>query len=208
MKKCVIIGAAPCESFYFENIVRDAFVIAADGGLDTARRFGVSADLFVGDMDSLCGAPPDVSCIKLPCEKDYSDMHVALNEAISRGFKDVCMVACTGGRADHHLANLALLEFASIHSCKATILDSQNKIIYFGGGKIKLKREREYKYIALIALDEELTGVTLCGMKYPLTDATLKRSEPIAICNEPMADTMTINAHGRALIILSGDSVI
>ena len=56
-RTCVIFGAG---DYYDETpaIPDDAFVVAADGGLDHARAFGIDADFVVGDFDSITGDRP------------------------------------------------------------------------------------------------------------------------------------------------------
>ena len=70
-RTCVIFGAG---DYYDETpaIPDDAFVVAADGGLDHARAFGIDADFVVGDFDSITGDRPTQNdrTIALPSEKD------------------------------------------------------------------------------------------------------------------------------------------
>ena len=70
-RTCVIFGAG---DYYDETpaIPDDAFVVAADGGLDHARAFGIDADFVVGDFDSIPGnGPPQTDPPSaLPPEKD------------------------------------------------------------------------------------------------------------------------------------------
>lgn len=56
-RTCVIFGAG---DYYDETpaIPDDAFVVAADGGLDHVRAFGIDADFVVGDFDSITGGRP------------------------------------------------------------------------------------------------------------------------------------------------------
>jgi len=53
-RTCVIFGAG---DYYDETpaIPDDAFVVAADGGLDHVRAFGIDTDFVVGDFDSITG---------------------------------------------------------------------------------------------------------------------------------------------------------
>ena len=110
---CVIIGASAdvdelglC-AWLSEN--PKPFVICADGGVKNAARLGIAPDLFIGDCDSSCD--PDIeNRIVLSPEKDVSDMQAAVDYALDRGFERILMTGCLGGRADHHFANMCLLE--------------------------------------------------------------------------------------------------
>ena len=87
-------------------------VIAADSGLRTAELFGVSPSLLLGDFDSL-GTPPardGLEILRVPAEKDVTDTQLAVEVALSRGADDLVIVGGLGGRLDHSLSNLAILE--------------------------------------------------------------------------------------------------
>ena len=55
MKKCVIIGSAPCEyGCVLEEIDQDnSFIICADGGLDVALENHLTPNLLIADFDSV-----------------------------------------------------------------------------------------------------------------------------------------------------------
>lgn len=69
-RTCVIFGAG---DYYDETpaIPDNAFVVAADGGLDHVRAFGIDADFVVGDFDSITGGRPTQNdhTIALPSER-------------------------------------------------------------------------------------------------------------------------------------------
>ena len=51
--------------------------------------------------------------------------------------------------------------------------------------ELRLANRPPYRYLSLIPLDRTLTGVTLRGLKYPLTDARLTRGDTLSVSNEP-----------------------
>ena len=73
MKRCIILGSAPVEDggIFDRFDAQDAFLICADGGMDTARKYGIQPDLLIGDFDSMQGSLPDgIETIRLKPEKD------------------------------------------------------------------------------------------------------------------------------------------
>ena len=205
-KSCIIIGAAPCNTLAFlsEELLKNAFVIAADGGYETAKRLGISVDAFVGDCDS-SGLKPDCDDVTyLPREKDFGDVHTAVCKALSLDCNDFYLVGCSGGRADHYLANIALLEMINENGAGAVLCDEHNEIYFLSDGKKEFAKRK--KYISVLALDEKIKGVTLRGLKYPLENAEISRACPIGISNEWTEDVCEIDVlSGRALIIISED---
>ncbi len=205
--KCIIVGSAPCEDVgYIRKACDGRFVICTDGGMKTANRAGIKPDLVVGDFDSSDSESADgIDIISLPCEKDVSDMQAAILHALSCGMKDILMTACTNGRADHYLANLAMLELIFESGGIGVILDEQNKIFLHPAGKLAIDA-KEYKYVSLIALDAKVGPVTIAGMKYPLDNAMLFRNNPLAISNEDISGNAYIELiSGRALVVYAND---
>lgn len=209
MKSCVIIGAAPCEklSFIDREILDNSFVIAADGGYATAMRENVSVDAFIGDFDSNNITPDCADVSVLPCEKDYTDVHTAVNRALEDGFEEIYLIGCSNGRADHYFANVALLELIAKNGASGILCDEHNTIRFISDGKFTF--EKAAKYFSILPLDEKISGVTLKGLKYLLNDASIYRDNPIGISNEWVEDEAEIEIKkGRALLIFSKDEVV
>ncbi len=220
-KRWIIIGSSPDTDLSAIKPLaeKNIPVICADGGIKSAFDAGIEPDFFIGDLDS-GNKPENVRGIVLPKEKDYTDLHTALLWAIEQGAGCIYIIGCTNGRADHYFANVFLLEMLSEYGVRGVIMDKQNRILYHGGGKLTIKggdesgelREdeavipEEFKYVSLLPLDSELSGVTLKGFKYPLDNQTLKRNCPIGVSNElisRMGEIHTIS--GRTLVIFSKD---
>ncbi len=220
-KKWIIIGSAPDTdlSVIKPLVDKNIPVICADGGIKTALDATIEPDFFIGDLDS-GNKPKNLRGIILPEEKDYTDLHTALLWAIEQGARYIYITGCTNGRADHYFANILLLEMLSERGVRGVIMDKQNRILYHSGSKLTVRfgddsgdlGEDEimmpvgFKYVSLLPIDSELSGVTLKGFKYPLNNQTLKRSCPIGVSNELISRTGEIYiASGRALVILSKD---
>ena len=63
------------------------YCIAADSGLVMADKLGLTVDLLLGDYDSVDKKifekyNGNTKTITYPCEKDYTDTHLALKKAI------------------------------------------------------------------------------------------------------------------------------
>ncbi|MCO6558435.1 MAG: thiamine diphosphokinase [Bifidobacterium sp.] len=109
---CIIFAAGT----YYGNephrgeLPENAFVVAADGGLDHARTLDIRPNLVIGDFDSTqTQIPQGVETIQLPPEHDDPDMLSALKAAWSRGYRGFRMYGGLGGRIDHTIANIQML---------------------------------------------------------------------------------------------------
>jgi thiamine pyrophosphokinase len=67
----------------------------------------------------------------------------------------------------------------------------------------KVSKGKQYgNYISLLPLTEEVTGVTLYGFKYPLTDKTLVIGDSLGVSNELIEDEGIIVITSGTLIVV------
>ncbi len=208
-RHAVIFLSAPETQYgYIQTFLEaqpDASIVCADGGLRHAQAMGLLPNLLIGDFDSSDrGAAREV--IRLKPEKDDTDAQACVRELLRRDYKEMTLVCATGGRLDHLLANLSLLEEAMAGGAKCALLDAQNYVVLHPGGRQQFKKNKAYRYFSIVPLDAQLYGVTIAGAKYPLQDATVTRAGMITISNEAVADQMTIAiAQGTALVVFAND---
>ncbi len=193
---------------------KNDLVIAADSGYLTARRLGVTPDILLGDLDSLDRsklAPnelDDMEKILVPSVKDDTDTQLALDTAIARGAKNVCIVGGLGGRLDHTLSSVFLLEHISRQGVVGMMTDGRNRvhIMCTNGDKQTFTVKREYKYLSLVALSDVCRGVSVTGVFYPLDNVELTRRYSYAVSNEITDDCAQISlGDGVMLVIESRD---
>ena len=178
-------------------------VLCADGGIRCAALAGFAPDFYIGDGDS-GGSAQGLPAILLPAEKDLTDLQAACEAAIDQGASNLILTACTGGRLDHALANLQLLEPARADGVEAILLDPDNRVTCIGPGEYTLPRT-EYFYFSLLPIDAVLRGVTIEGAKYPLRDAEARRGDSLTISNEWIEPTVRLRIReGLCWLICSG----
>ncbi len=190
------------------------FVIAADSGYMTARRFGVIPDLLVGDFDSLdlseisADEIDKIEKIKVSPIKDDTDTQLAVDIAISKGISEIHIIGGLGGRADHTLSNIFLLEYIAEKGIEAVISDGKNRIglLTANGERVTVRREKKYKYISLVSLTDICHGVSVTGVFYPLNNAEITRKYTYAVSNQITGEYAEISiTDGKLLIIESSD---
>ena len=210
-RRALILSAAPCENldyvrhFLHEN--PECLILCADGGMKYAEQLGVTPDMVVADFDSGRETAACGEIVRLTPEKDDTDTQHCVYLAIERGCTDLTLACATGGRLDHLLGNLLLCEGAYEAGARLAVMDQQNMVFYHPGGTMQFLRKNAKRYVSVIPLDSKLTGVTMRGLKYPLEDAELTRSNPISISNEAVDAQFCIEIRqGRALVIFSEDT--
>ena len=108
---CYVVGAMSLSLSLRPCPAPGDYVIAADRGYDSLMAYGVNPDLVVGDFDSLGEVPNHPNVIQLPAEKDDTDMVFALRQGLDLGYRRFVMLGGVGGRLEHTLGNLQLLDW-------------------------------------------------------------------------------------------------
>ena len=177
-------------------------VFCADGGLACAIRAGFSPQYYIGDGDS-GGAPmAGIPATVLPTRKDLTDLQAAWEWAYAMGYRRLYLTGCTGGRQDHHIAALQLLEAMANRGCEGRILDAQNEIAFLQPGEYRIQREA-YPYFSLLPVDALLT-VSISGASYDLARQTVRRGDSLCVSNEFQGRPVTLTVYdGCCYLILS-----
>lgn len=178
------------------------FILCADSGYDNASKLEMTPNLIIGDMDSIKADTTFIKKIIAPSKKDESDLFLCVLEAVKLKAKNIDIICATGGRLDHTLANISILEFLGNQTINGRIFDEQNIINW-------LDSENSYKntskYISIIPISKKITFSTT-NLIYKTNFLTVKRSEIISISNECISEEFTISLHkGKALLIQSDD---
>lgn len=169
------------------SIGTPGLVICADGGIRHALVLGFAPDLLLGDFDSADpamlhemerrGAP----MIRVPVEKDQTDTHLALDEAVRRGADEIVLVGGAGSRLDHTLANVLLLPGLEV---PVAMVDGKNIARLLRPGQSLRVDGEGGAYLSLIPLTPEARGVVARGVKWPLEKATLRWGESLGVSNQ------------------------
>ena len=206
MKRAFIYAAGvstPADISLYSRIItndNDMF-ICADGGYNIIESVGIIPDVIIGDMDSIRGSFPEkVKVIRYPKNKDKTDLHLCIDYAIENKCDEIILLSALGGRVDHSIANIIALKYIADNHATGMILTAKNAV-YLTTDRITLKKG-EYNYISLIPLSERIEGVTTKGLKYPLSNFTLKQTDNLGISNEFISDIATITLRKGSLLIV------
>lgn len=183
------------------------YIIAADGGQNRAREFGLQPDCVIGDFDSTT-LNEDFDCLYItyPAEKDLTDTEAALTHALEKGYRNVILLGGMGGRLDHTMGNIGLLDKHYSSFDHMEFIDGKNRMELLKDSGHTLKRDARYKYFGLVSLNAEASGIDIRGAKYELTGASLERASTLGVSNEFSEDTVDIYVReGTLLIVRSAD---
>ena len=182
-------------------------VIAADGGWAKAKRCGVSVDVVVGDLDSLTGEErdaldrADVRVLRHPTEKDRTDLEIALDHAVSMNPEKILLWGFWGGRLDHGLANLLLLEKAVRQGIRVECVTDAERI-HLVSERLDLEGAAIGDLVSLLPLTAAVEGVRTVGLKYALAGETLRRPSSRGVSNLVTAAPVRIELeHGLLFVV-------
>ncbi|MDD3409876.1 MAG: thiamine diphosphokinase [Eubacteriales bacterium] len=201
MNTCYIVGAGDFTARGLAPVPGDC-VLAADGGYTRLRALGIAPDLLVGDMDSLERAPEGIALLRFPREKDDTDMGLALREGWARGYRRFRLYGALGGRLDHTLGNLQLLARYARQGADAAMIGADCDAYALVDGTLTLPEQPEGALVSVLCHGERAEGVTLRGLKYPLTDALLTCDFPIGVSNERLRGPASVTVARGTLIVL------
>ncbi|MCG8619275.1 MAG: thiamine diphosphokinase [Desulfobacterales bacterium] len=185
-------------------------IIAADGGAIHLRKVSVNPDLIIGDLDSIDEASKDFFAARdipvqtYPQKKDMTDTELCLEYAVSQGADEVVLMGVTGRRLDHTVANVLMLRRLLGLGVKGKILDTNNEIFLVDSNTTVKGSPGEL--LSVIPVTDRVTGLTLEGLAYPLTEKTLDMGTALGVSNVFTGDTATIKLRsGMVLVTKSRD---
>ena len=201
MRTCYIIGAG--EISKTEAIADETdYIICADGGYKYKTLLGRDCDMVVGDFDSYGSVPQTENKIVAPREKDETDMMLAVNFGLEKGYRNFVIYGALGGeRNDHSVANIQLLHYITSKGAKGTICHENEMFIAFSDGTLKLGAEHK-GYISVFSLSDESRGVTIENLKFTLDGATLYSYMPIGVSNEFLGKESSITVEDGSLLVV------
>ncbi len=180
MRSCVIISGGRLDMQFalaFVKKEQPEFLITADKGLAFCKEQGILPTHIVGDFDTLGKALlPEYEAQGVPVYqydpvKDYTDTEIAIRLAMELGAEKIQILgASEGNRLDHLFGNVQSMIMPAKSGIECFMVDLHNRVRIVTK-ELKIRKEESYgKYISLIPLTTEVTGVTLTGFKYPLKD--------------------------------------
>ncbi|MDD2971895.1 MAG: thiamine diphosphokinase [Lachnospiraceae bacterium] len=200
------MGAGDFRESFFKPVEGD-YVIAADAGYLALERLHYTPDVLLGDFDSLGEKGVDVDkipgtyVIRLPKEKDDTDMLAAIREGMAQGYENFIILGATGGRVDHSIANMQCLVFLSRQNRTCKLYGDNYEMQVLTCDSLHLPAQ-EHGILAVFSVGDTAKGVTLKGLKYELEDANLTNDFPVGVSNEFTGQDVTIEVKKGSLLII------
>jgi len=209
-KKIIIVsGGRLFDPVFFHKKMAEmenCLIICCDGGARHFQYLGIKPDVIIGDMDSIDSVSltsysnQKIKIIKHSANKDFTDTELALDYALNLKPEAIFIWGALGGRIDHTLANVFLLDKGQEKGIRTYLIDEYGEAFVLDK-EVALINETG-KTVSLLALSPEVTGITLTGFLYPLKEETLIIGESRGISNIITDARASISARQGKLLVI------
>ncbi|QPC46303.1 thiamine diphosphokinase [Mangrovibacillus cuniculi] len=187
--------------------------VGVDRGVKRLLDQGIKPTMAIGDFDSVDQVEWEFiednlqKYAKFNPEKDETDMELALNWALEQKPDVIRIFGATGGRLDHFFSAAYMLakDDVLLHPTSIEIIDRSNIITVLSPGTYNLEKN-SFPYVSFLPINGEIFGLTLTGVKYPLTNHPIVRGSTLCISNELVNDFGSVSFdEGILMMIRSKD---
>lgn len=180
-------------------------LICADAGYRRALEYGFCPDVTIGDFDSLGCLPDSGEVIRLPVEKDDTDMVVCIAEGRKRGYREFVAAGALGGRFDHTFSCLQCAADCAMRGERLWLCDGRNRVTVLAPGTHEIEQIPERK-LSFLAFTPQVEGVCLAGTAWELDNASLSSRYPLGCSNEWRTQKAVLSfREGLMVLSISGD---
>jgi thiamine pyrophosphokinase len=208
VRAAIFLNGSPDSKRLIQAVAgRADLVVAADGGARYAMDAGIIPDLIVGDMDSLGedlarkAESRGASLERHPVRKDKMDGHLAVLAARKRGATAADFVCAAGGKPGAVFAVPHILLTAEQVGLISTVVTDWGRMFVLEAGS-RAVEGTSGDNVSIFPFSGQATGVTLEGMAYPLTNASLQPGDTLGFHNELIGRKATVSVESGTLLVV------
>ena len=184
----------------------DDFLVAVDGGLHHLQDLGLNPQLLIGDMDSLSAQEVEacqqagVEILRYPPAKNKTDLELALDKVLQRGYRNILIAFALGGRLDQTLANLALLSRPDLNDYAVRIDDGLTGVTLLRHTITLACQPGDT--VSLLPWGGEAGGVVTHGLEFALVGETLLPWQTRGISNRCTGERFSLSLEQGVLLLI------
>lgn len=174
-----------------------------DGAANRAKHLGLTPNIICGDYDSVSLEAatedfPTAEFIPTP-DQNYADLEKAILLAIERGATEIAVLGASGGRHDHALGNLAVLQQYS-GVVKLVFLDDSGSCRSLSAQQTVCFNVDVGDTVSLVAFQSN-SIVSIKGVKWELEDSLLPVGT-LGVSNLAASNTVEVRVASGAVFVL------
>lgn len=191
-------GAIVLNGQSLKREITERYIICADGGYDRIKG-KYSADVVLGDLDSIKKVPENIKTEIFDAEKNFTDGELCVDYAAKAGIKALSVYCALGGRIDHTLGNLSLLKRAYDIGIDAVIRE-KNLDIFYAENTFALDVQKGDTVSIIPAHGTSV--VTARGLYYPLNKLKLSQGHwGLGVSNVAVANKVELDISQSGVFI-------
>lgn len=199
MGKCLIFCAGGFDGL-LEELKKEDFIIAADGGLTHVQTLGLTPNIILGDFDSL-GYVPGGSTV-FPVEKDDTDAMLAVRKGLELGYREFLIYGSLDGpRLDHTVANFQTLQYIADNGGVGYLIGKTHIVTVAKNEKLAFSSDAT-GIVSVFCLGADAKGVTLSGLQYSLQEGVLTAGFPLGVSNHFVGQRGEISVTEGSLLVM------
>ena len=182
-----------------------SYTIATDGAWTKAQRLGLHVDTVIGDLDSLtpdeaARAEATTQVLSYPTEKDWTDLELAIDLALTMSPKCIVIYGALGDRLDHSLTAVFLLEKVAVRGVPIELI-SGYETAWFVPDELVLSDVQAGDRVSLLPISDEAV-VSTDGLRYALRDEVLARAASRGVSNVVESVPVRISVQSGQLLVI------
>jgi thiamine pyrophosphokinase len=200
MKIAIVVTGGNAPLFIPDTLpINDAYIIAADSGLDIAEILGLKCDLAVGDFDSIKNLTllSNISFKEYPIDKDYSDTELAIKHIKDKGYENYVLIGGGEGRMDHLLNIWSLFDKYGSPICWIT----RKEAMYLVDGKRSFVTANGESLSIIPATLQEKAEVNCDDLKWKLKNYKVNNSH-LSLSNEVTKGNLSLESKGGKVYVV------
>ena len=205
-KRCIIIGGGDFDPVLLPERSGGDLLVAADSGFAALEKIGVVPAVSIGDFDSLGYEPSGCETVRLPVEKDDTDMIAAARFGMERGYDRFVFLGVLGGeRFSHSLAAVQTLAWLITQGARGEILAAGCRVTAASAERVTWPSSARGS-VSVFALGGPAV-VSIEGLKYDLCRHELGVF-PLAVSNSFVGLPARIDVHEGTVVIVEEPDVV
>ena len=202
-------GDWPSEDRLRSAVRATQWTIAADGAFSKAKKLGIHVDCVVGDFDSL--SPDDAARARAeakvdvyPTEKDWTDLELAIDLALTYSPSRIVIYGAIGSRLDHSLAAVFLLEKILSHGVDAELVAGR-ETARLTSEELVLRDVRIGDRVSILPISKQAI-VETTGLQYGLKEEKIDRSLSRGISNVVKSVPVQVRVTSGLVLVIHAPS--
>lgn len=192
------------QEFMDKLVSENAVCFCADGGANSAFKYGKMPEVIIGDLDSIekkvleYYKSKNILIKKFPKDKDFTDFELILKE-ISKDnnyMKKIFVVGGLGKRIDMTLNNLFIMG-----KYKNLVFLQENEEIFYAEKSFVLKNKKNFEF-SIVPISENVEKLTLKGFKFETDGIDVKRESSRLVSNVICENEASIEFESGKLIVI------